>query len=261
MPEKTDFREIRQIEEGLLANRPALESVVDGAWVWRFANGFTGRANSLQVLDNTDFENFEQRLKTHWQRSREKGIIPRFRVTPLTPVRIISFLNKKGFIRQGNTLVMELKSFEARTLPNQHMRILASSVLDPVWQEQIFRLEGIEGNDASTFVHLLEKLPGTSVGLSLADKGGEVIGVAYASCRDGMGSVFALEIETDKRGQGFGRIMLEQLLGWLVKNGAKSIALQVVADNGPAIALYRSTGFVEMYKYHYLVEKNLVEKK
>lgn len=255
MSSATDLSAIRQIEEGLLANRPALESVVDDAWVWRFANGFTGRANSLQVLDKADDVGFEQRLKTHWQRSLKKGIVPRFRVTPLTPTSIISFLTEKGFARKGNTLVMELSKTLPATFQAQQARILVNSVLDADWQQQIVRLEGITGKEASAFVQLLEKLPKIAVGLSLLGEEGQVIGVAYASCSSGVGSVFALEIAPRNRGKGFGRVLFGQLLDWLIKNGAKSITLQVVADNAAAIGLYLSFGFVEVYKYYYLVAK------
>ena len=56
------FKIIRDIEQGMFDNRPCFKTVLDGAWVWRFADGFTGRANSLQCLDSED----DRDLKRGW---------------------------------------------------------------------------------------------------------------------------------------------------------------------------------------------------
>jgi ribosomal protein S18 acetylase RimI-like enzyme len=46
--------------------------------------------------------------------------------------------------------------------------------------------------------------------------------------------------------QGVGRALLQELLGWARSNpGVEKVELQVRSSNDPAIALYRSLGFVE----------------
>ncbi|VAW19911.1 hypothetical protein MNBD_ALPHA11-1249 [hydrothermal vent metagenome] len=250
-----DLLEIHQIEMGLLANRPSLETVNDGSWVWRFANGFTGRANSLQALDRDDDINFETRLKDHWRRSHQKGIVERFRVTPLTPPKIVEFLLKQGFARRGNTLVMVLSEPDGPVIAMPGQRIKEHLVTDPNWQKQILLLENVGEKNATTFIQLLEKLPPSSVGLSLVQRDGNVIGAAYASCQKSVGSIFALEVVSEQRGKGFGRLLMNYLNVWLGRNGAERVALQVVVDNKAAVGLYRAMGFEEIYRYYYL-EKN-----
>jgi len=178
-----DLLKIHQIEMGLLANRPSLETVNDGSWVWRFANGFTGRANSLQALDRDDDINFETRLKDHWHRSHQKGIVERFRVTPLTSPRIVEFLIAQGFKRRGNTLVMTLSELGGPVIAMPDQQIVEHSVTDPHWQKQILSLEDIGEKNAITFIQLLEKLPPSSIGLSLVQSDGAVIGAACGLCQ------------------------------------------------------------------------------
>ncbi|HHB83344.1 MAG TPA: GNAT family N-acetyltransferase [Devosia sp.] len=254
-----DFSYIGKIENGLLANRPSLESVYEGAWVWRFANGFTRRANSLQSLDRDDDAGFEKRLDIHWQRSRQRGIEPVFRVTPLTPPKVIEFLLGEGFERQGNTRVMvrdaNIADKAAQQTELQDLAIVAHRVSDPLWQKQILVLENIGEKDADTFIQMLEKLPQSAVGLSLVQRDGGVIGVAYASCHNGIGSVFALEVVPGQRGKGFGRLLMNYMHGWLKDNGARQLALQVVVENSVALRLYQSFGYEEKYRYYYLVGK------
>lgn len=247
-----DYSDIQKIENGLLANRPCLESVTDGAWVWRFANGYTGRANSLQSLDVRDDHNFAVRLDAHWQRSKAFGISPRFRVTPLTPPNVVEHLLERGFVHQSNTLVMNMGLVHAEPVSGDD-NISLHSVLDAQWQKDILRLENVAQDDAETFIQLMAALPKKAVGLSLVGEDGTAIGAAYASLHGEMGSVFGLVVDPEFRGRGLGRQLMNGLLNWMAEHGAKRVTLQVVADNGPAMGLYSSLGFVEAYKYYYLV--------
>ncbi|MCU4184632.1 GNAT family N-acetyltransferase [Acidiferrimicrobium sp. IK] len=47
------------------------------------------------------------------------------------------------------------------------------------------------------------------------------------------------------RGRGTGRALLASAIEWAARAGAHKVALEVWPDNGPAIGLYRSAGFVE----------------
>ena len=61
------------------------------------------------------------------------------------------------------------------------------------------------------------------------------------------------EVATDKsvRKQGHGRNLILSALKWARLRGAREAWLQVEAGNVPALALYRSMGFEEVYRYHY----------
>ena len=257
-----DFAEIRRVEEGLFANRPALKTVTDQSWLWRFAQGYTGRANCLQSRDVNDVENMEERLLVHWRRSRDYGIKPRFRVTPLVSPEIVEFLEKQGFVREGNTLVMvaNLEGQEGIAIaPQKAMGLSDKAICTPVsnaqWRSAILGLEEISDKDRSAFLRLLDKLPRTAIGLGLYDANGAPSGAAYASHVGNTGSVFALIVSPARRGQGLGRHMMNYVLNWLKSESVTRVSLQVVADNKPALGLYSSLGFSEMYKYYYLVEE------
>lgn len=49
----------------------------------------------------------------------------------------------------------------------------------------------------------------------------------------------------DCRGVGLGTALLERALAWARSVGVRKVNLEVFANNGPAIALYRKLGFVE----------------
>lgn len=82
---------------------------------------------------------------------------------------------------------------------------------------------------------------------SLADHGA----LAYAAR---IGDVIVIEaVATDPAHQrrGLARRCIAALLAWGADRGAATAALQVRADNAPALALYRGMGFIHRYGYHY----------
>jgi ribosomal protein S18 acetylase RimI-like enzyme len=55
-----------------------------------------------------------------------------------------------------------------------------------------------------------------------------------------------IAVHEDHQGQGVGRALMQELLGWARSNpGVEKVELQVRASNDRAIALYRSLGFAE----------------
>ncbi|MBR8740332.1 GNAT family N-acetyltransferase [Nocardiopsis sp. MG754419] len=52
------------------------------------------------------------------------------------------------------------------------------------------------------------------------------------------------------RGRGLARHVMDDLLTWAHDRGARHAYLCVVADNAPALRLYRGAGFTEVSRYH-----------
>jgi ribosomal-protein-alanine N-acetyltransferase len=63
-----------------------------------------------------------------------------------------------------------------------------------------------------------------------------------ADCAD----IIAIGTHSDWQRRGFGRIMLEHLIGVTEQQHVETILLEVAADNMPARQLYDSCGFVEI---------------
>ncbi len=91
--------------------------------------------------------------------------------------------------------------------------------------------------------------PGSSRCLFVARARHQVIGVvevqpgAFRRNRH-VGHVEVL-VRRDWRGRGVGRALMERMIEWAGTSAVRKLALAVYAHNLPAIALYRSLGFVE----------------
>ena len=56
--------------------------------------------------------------------------------------------------------------------------------------------------------------------------------------------LMAVWVHPDVRGTGAGDALVEAVLSWSASAGATTVRLEVVEENGPAIALYERQGFV-----------------
>ena len=63
-------------------------------------------------------------------------------------------------------------------------------------------------------------------------------------------AVCAMVTARAARGRGVAGAVLADLLAWAHDKGARRAYLCVVADNGPALRLYRGAGFEEVSRYH-----------
>jgi ribosomal protein S18 acetylase RimI-like enzyme len=75
--------------------------------------------------------------------------------------------------------------------------------------------------------------------------------VARGAVSDGWLGVTAVTVDERHRRRGLATAVMSALQGWAAGRGATSVYLQVLADNAPALALYRRAGFIEHHRYHY----------
>ena len=70
--------------------------------------------------------------------------------------------------------------------------------------------------------------------------------------RDGdLAGLFEIATARGEQRKGHARRLVLSALKWARQHGARKAWLQVEADNETALALYRSLGFEEVYRYHY----------
>lgn len=240
---------VRRMEAVGFRSFPSTTSHYDGTWAIRLTAGHPAkRLNSVNPLDPYDHGDLEKRLELARLRFEGFGRPLIFRQTPLAPPALDDLLDAKGWSRFEESLVMSAPLDEA---------VLADAV-DQVPLQDVGRWVdaylSLSGEPAERKPGLVEIISGIEVqaGLFLVeDDDGRPIS-AVRCVRDGnLAGIFELETEPALRRQGHGRAVLSTALKWAVAQGADTAWLQVVADNAPAIGLYREAGFDEAYRYCY----------
>jgi len=144
-----------------------------------------------------------------------------------------------------------------------------AAVLPGTTEESLFLAAGWvpESEDAPTLFQVasvahtrrsLRTVPGVDVSieddgdLALARVGDRAWGTAAYS-RDWVG-LRSVEVAQAHRRQGLGIAVVAALLGWGAERGASTAYLQVLGENGPALALYGRLGFRTHHAYRYLAE-------
>jgi ribosomal protein S18 acetylase RimI-like enzyme len=246
--ERPDLAVVRRLEAAGFRAWPAASVEYDGAWAVRLTPGHPAkRLNSVNPLDPADIRDIEGRIARIARRFEACGRPLTFRLSPLAGSALCGYFDAAGWSRFEESLVMQLDldCIDLREaidqIPLKDMRRFVTAALAVRGADRSTRagLSGVIGSIepvAGLFVHQSGERPVTSL---ICVHHRELAGV--------------LEVATHAAEQrrGHARRLLLSALKWARQRGAGRAWLQVEAGNVAALALYRSLGFTEIYRYHY----------
>lgn len=235
---------IRHLEHISLRAWASLETEAYDGWLLRYAKGYTGRANSVQALDNSSLP-LMQKIDycENWYAQRNLPAI--FRLTSaMQPPELDDVLDERNYERYNETLVQvsPLSNLSPVQSANFHFDSSVSDEWLEAWgtwnnvPEQHIAIAKMMLSDDSTHA-CFAWIDNTAVGLAI--------------CEDNYVGLFDIVVDPHQRGQGLGFSLVNSLLAWGKSQGAKMAYLQVVANNVPALALYDKLGFKTHHHYWY----------
>ncbi len=240
--------QVRQIEALGFRAWPASSVHYDGSWSIRITPAHPAkRLNSVNPLDPGDTDNIEHRVAIAEERFRAAGRDLIFRLSPLAPQKLGAYLEKCGWNRFDESLVMVADLAD----------IDLSNAIDLVPQTDIPRFVDrsmtIQGEAIELKPGLIEVVSAIkpAKGLFIAEDAGIPVSTAICVCDGVMAGLFGIGTAANRRRRGLGCAIVKSALQWAVTQGARKAWLQVEASNEPAIALYQSMSFKEAYRYAY----------
>ncbi|MDW6026368.1 GNAT family N-acetyltransferase [Mesorhizobium sp. BAC0120] len=245
---KPDFARVRRFEAAGFRAWPAASVQYDGTWAIRLTAGHPAkRLNSVNPLDPADVGDIEGRIGRIGRRFAAYGRPLTFRLSPLSGRELSAYLDREGWSYFSESLVMRLDLDQADfseaidQIPLKDIARFVTAALAVRGAGESIRpgLSEVIGSiqpDAGLFVHQIHDKPVVS---AICVHDGELAGL------------FEIATDPGERRQGHARRLVLSALKWARQHGAGQAWLQVEADNGAALALYRSIGFVEIYRYHY----------
>lgn len=246
----TDLALVRATEERLVNVWPAVSTLFMDGWVVRFANGYSGRANSASAvvqgaaLDSSLLSEFE-RLYI------EAGLPPSVRVTPVCDRGVEPFLLERGYRIKDQSRIMtrDLAGYRGR-MPDPRVRIEGAP--SRRW------LAGVCGHqraDKRNVDHLLAIVGQIRVpaAFAICEVDGRPAGFGMCAVDRGLAEIGSVIVDGTMRGQGLGRRTVDALLAWAAGEGAAQAFLQVDAANAVALGLYQSQGFRALADYRTMV--------
>ncbi len=231
------------------AGWPPFETAALGEWTLRASGGLTGRANSVRIAGDPGppLEDALARVVAWYD---ERSLPPIVQLPE--PSRWDAELDRLGWAPARRTTVRTVATadlvaaagglpegvvVERSELPDAELLALVEPSLEPVGLARILTA------------------PAERVFVSLRGADGALLAAGRASTSPSAAGrwsgVTSVAVAPDVRRRGLGRAVMGELGRWAAEAGAPSTYLQVMTQNGPAIALYEQLGFVLHHTYCY----------
>lgn len=249
-----DLAHVRRLEAVSFRSFPATKTRYDGTWAIRLTAGHPAkRLNSVNPLDPADRANLETRVRQAEHRFESFGRPFIFRLTPLAPPSLPEYLEDSGWFSIEESIVMLAHLGDIDLSDAVDQLPLQDAGL---WVDAFIAMSGAERTLKPGLVEIISSTePVTGLFLHAVNEDEPASAVRCVLDRD-IAGIFDLVSSPDFRRCGNARLIVASALAWAKRNGASQAWLQVVAANQPAIALYESFGFSEMYRYRYWVPSN-----
>jgi N-acetylglutamate synthase len=226
---------------------PALETSNVSGWLWRYTGGGSQRANSVSPLDFFGAD-VEAAIAAAEQLYGARGATPMFQVCDVVaPADLDQRLARRGYRLQEPCTCLAKPIGGAATMP------AGIEVADRAGEDWLsVYLTGVTMSRRAAAPAILSRVPAPAAFL-LRRQDGKPISVALAVAHDGVVIAECVATHPEHRRQGASAQLMRALEAWGVAHGARVAALQAVAANAPAQALYAKLDYHPVGGYHYRV--------
>jgi N-acetylglutamate synthase len=240
---------IRQVEERLINVWPAPSTMLMDGWIVRFANGYSGRANSASaVLPEARMS--EALITQIEQIYRAAALSPTVRITPLAHATTEPMLLARGY-RIKDEASMMVADFDCFQHHRIDPRVTIKTTPDQDWVEGISVRQEPSKRSPDHLRAIVGQLRVTG-GFATLESEGEKLGFGMAAIDRDWAELGSIMLDRHHRGKGLGRALVTSMLAWAAQKDAERAFLQVVVTNSVAVRLYESLGFKELCRYRTL---------
>jgi GNAT superfamily N-acetyltransferase len=246
------------LEAIMVEGLPPLERGELGGWLLRAAHGFTGRANSVLPLGDPGVSLSE--AVDHCQSwYDQRALRPLFSLFGPAGIAVQddplgAELLARGYQQLKSTAVLSAATLALPPeLPHPSgARVQLESTPSPHWWDAWAAAERRTDAVRATAMAVMTGSPDQL--FARLEVGGAVIAVARVAFAQGWAGVFALHVAPEHRRSGVAVQLMGALGDASRSRGIRSVYLQVLKTNAPALGLYERLGFSTHHEYGYLAK-------
>ena len=228
--------DLRHIERLHVRAWPAFETAIIHGWLWRYSGGGSQRANSVSTVDFVG-DNAADALDEVEARYRARKATVRVHTYDQSaPTGIADLLQVRGYGAGETTLTMA----NAVDPANASADVEVAAVPSAEWREVY--LGAISESRRDVNARILSAVPQPCAYFSCR-RAGQIISTALCVTDGDFAVVECMATRAEARRQGGADAVLRRLETWAAAQGTRTLALQAVAINAPAVALYAQFGY------------------
>lgn len=233
---------VQELERILTATWPPLRQEFFGNWLIRTSGKFTMRANSVLPTGKAPYgepsEDIDASIAHVIAHYEKEGLVPTFAIPLPTYADLDSKLFEQGWVEKVRAHVM------------------VADISDPAPNQTKFRTLILDNFDESWLAlqedhGVAELMRGCPALYASVFDGEKLIGVGRTAHAEGWSALSRVFVHPQYRGQGIGKLVVNELLRSSLEAGVKKSVLQVDSKNSTAINLYESLGFNFHHEYVY----------
>lgn len=238
-----------KVEQACLNAWPAPRQLILDGWALRSAGGPTRRANSANPLHEgaETSEALIDRVEAFYRRQGKPAM---FRIPDMVS-GIDKALEARGYLLDARTRTLfgSLESFAE----DEGVAVEPGPSED--WLAARDRLSGADAAGAAAYRAIIGVIL-LPTGFAAVIENGGIKALAFGVLQDDLLIVESVMTDPAARQRGLARQCVSGLFGWARGQGARAVALQVMADNHAALALYDRLGIARtLYGYHYRIKR------
>ena len=252
--------EIRTLEKKAANGWMAFETHEYDGWEMRFGNGYTGRANSVSVYEDST-KRLEDKVVYCENLYKAQGLPCNFKVTDADK-EISEYLLNRGYkvVTPSDVMILDTDSEEfAKVLSDEGIADNAEAFKDVIfsdepadWFDPYFEFEGFtDEKKIETYKQFHANTKVTKLYVTLMYEG-NVAAVASCAIEGEYSLLHNVIVDKKDRGLGLGKKLCLAAILKSKERGAKYSYLQVIKDNDVAVNLYNKLGYKKVYEYCYL---------
>ena len=241
--------QIRFLEKIAADGYVGLEELEYDGWELRFTEGYTGRANSVQIWGESTID-LKEKVEFCEKAYAEHGLPTMFKLTDADQ-ELMALLENRGYESIKPTDVMTLPLGDVGAEPGD----VIFSTSPEAWFDSYFAFENMQSEKSRDLTRKIHaKVAIEQVYIRLLHEG-KVAAVASLAIESGYSLLHNVVVDPQLRGKGLGKKLCQAAIMKSKECGASHIFLQVMQNNPIAMNLYKKLGFEKQYTYYYVIRQ------